>query len=124
MATGQMPDAVVAVTLAAQAQAVASLAGQRARSAAPVGAEGADRAGSGGTISTPPVQAPMIASFSPPLGKLTADESKSIMASTKGFEASMRKLRKCNTKWTRAKMICRSLPKTPQARGTRQAFAF
>ena len=42
----------------------------------------------------------MIASSSPPLGKLTADESKSIMASTKGFEASVRKLLKCNTKDT------------------------
>ena len=62
-----------------------------ARSAAPVGAEGADRAGSGGATSTPPVQAPVIASSSPPLGQLSADESKSIMASTKGFEASVRK---------------------------------
>ena len=43
----QVQDAVAAVTLAAQAaaEAVASLAGQMARSAAPVGAEGADRAG-------------------------------------------------------------------------------
>ena len=101
----QMQDAVAAVTLAAQAaaQAVASLAGQMARSAAPVGAEGADRARSGGATSTPPVQAPMIASSSPPLGKLTADESKSIMASTKGFEASVRKLLKCNTKVDKGK---------------------
>ena len=74
-----------------------------ARSAAPVGAEGADRAGSGGATSTPPVQAPVIASSSPPLGKLTADESKSIMASTKGFEASVRKLLKCNTKVDKGK---------------------
>ena len=67
----QMQDAVAAVPLAAQAaaQAVASLAGQMARSAAPVGVEGADRARSGGTTSTPPVQAPMIASSSPPLGQ-------------------------------------------------------
>ena len=69
----QMQDAVAVVTLAAQAaaQAVASLAGQKARSAAPVGA-GGDRARSGGGTSTPPVQAPVIASSSPPLGKLTA----------------------------------------------------
>ena len=101
----QMQDAVAAVTLAAQAaaQAVASLAGHMARSAAPVGAEGADRAWSGGAPSTPPVQAPVIASSSPPLGKLTADESKSIMASTKGFEASVRKLPKCNTKVDKGK---------------------
>ena len=66
----QMQDAVAAVPLAAQAaaQAVASLAGQMARSAAPVGA-GADRARSVGATSTPPVQAPMIASSSPPLGQ-------------------------------------------------------
>ena len=84
----QMQDAVAAVTLAAQAaaQAVASLAGQMARSAALVGAEGADRARSGGASSTPPVQALMIASSSPPLGKLTADESKPIMTSTKGIK--------------------------------------
>ena len=83
----QVQDAVAAVTLAAQAaaQAVASLAGQMARSAAPVGAEGADRARNGGATSSPPVQAPMIASSSLPLGKLTASESQSIMASTKGF---------------------------------------
>ena len=93
----QMQDAVAA------AQAVASLAGQMARSAAPVGAEGADRARSGGATSTPPVQAPLIASSSPPLGKLTADESKSIMASTKGFEASVQKLLKCNTKVDKGK---------------------
>ena len=74
-----------------------------ARSAAPVGAEGADRAGSGGATSTPPVQAPVIASSSPPLGQLTADESKSIMASTKGFEASVRKLLKCSTKVDKGK---------------------
>ena len=97
----QMQDAVAAVTLAAQtaAQAVASLAGQMARSAAPIGAEGADRATGGGATPTPPVQAPMIA----PLGKLTSDESKSIMASTKGFEASVRKLLKCNTKVDKGK---------------------
>ena len=83
----QMHDAVAAVTMAAQAaaQAVASFAGQMA-----------DRAGSGGAALTLPVQTPTIASTSPPLNKLTSDETKSIMASTKGFEASVRKLLKCN----------------------------
>ena len=54
----QMQDAVAAVTMAAQAaaQAVASLAGQMTRPAAPVSAEGADRAGSGGAALTPLVQ--------------------------------------------------------------------
>ena len=54
----QMHDAVAAATMAAQAaaQAVASLAGQMARPAAPVGTEGAHRAGSGGAALTPPVQ--------------------------------------------------------------------
>ena len=100
-----MQDAVAAVTMAAQAaaQAVASLAGQMARPAAPVGAEGADRAGSGGAALTPPVQTPIIASTSPPLNKLTSDETKSIMASTKGFEASVRKLLKCNAKVDKGK---------------------
>ena len=101
----QMHDAVAAATMAAQAaaQAVASLAGQMARPAAPVGTEGADRAGSGGAALTPPVQTPIIASTSPPLNKLTSDETKSIMASTKGFEASVRKLLKCNAKVDKGK---------------------
>ena len=80
----------------AAAQAVASLAGQMARPAAPVGAEGADRAGRGGATPTLPVQMPIVASSSPPL--LTSDESKSIMASTWGVEASVRKFLKCNAK--------------------------
>ena len=101
----QMQDAVAAVTMAAQAaaQAVASLAGQMARPAAPVGAEGADRAGSGGAALTPLVQTPIIASTSPRLNKLTSDETKSIMASTKGFEASVWKLLKCNAKVDKGK---------------------
>ena len=101
----QMHDAVAAATMAAQAaaQAVASLAGQKARPAAPVGTEGADRAGSGGAALTPPVQTPIIATTSPPLNKLTSDETKSIMASTKGFEASVRKLLKCNAKVDKGK---------------------
>ena len=96
----QMQDAVAAATMAAHAaaQAVASLAGQMTRPTVPVGAEGADRAGSGGVAPTPPAQTPTIASSSPTLGKLTSDETKSIMASTKGFEASVRKLLKCNAK--------------------------
>ena len=96
----QMQDAVAAVTMAAQAaaQAVASLAGQMARPAAPVGAEEADRAGSGGAALTPPVQTPITASTSPPLSKFTTDGTKSVMTSTKGFEASVRKLLKCNAK--------------------------
>ena len=100
----QMQDAVAAVTMAAlaAAQAVASLAGQMARPAAPVGAEGADRAGSGAAL-TPPVQKPIIASTSPPLNKLTSDETKSIMTSTKGFEASVRKLLKCNAQVDKGK---------------------
>ena len=100
----QMHDAVGAATMAAQAaaQAVASLAGQMTRPAAPVGTEGADRAGSGGAALTPPVQTP-ITSTSPPLNKLTSDETKSIMASTKGFEASVRKLLKCNAKVDKGK---------------------
>ena len=59
---------------------------------------GADRAGSGSAALTPPVQTPIIASTSPPLNKLTYDETKSIMTITKGFEASVRKLLKCNAK--------------------------
>ena len=39
-----------------QRRPVASLAGQMARPAAPVGTEGAHRAGSGGAALTPPVQ--------------------------------------------------------------------
>ena len=76
---------------------------QQARPAAPVGTEGAHRAGSGGAALTPPVQTPIIASTSPPLNKLTSDETKSIMASTKGFEASVRKLLKCNAKVDKGK---------------------
>ena len=83
----QMHDTVAAATMAAQAaaQAVASLAGQMARPAAPVGTEGADRAGSGGAALTPPVQTPIIASTSPPLNKLTSDETKSIIGEHQGF---------------------------------------
>ena len=94
----QMHDAVAAATMAAQAaaQAVASLAGQMARPTAPVGTEG-------GAALTPPVQTPIIASTSPPLNKLTSEETKSIMASTKGFEASVRKLLKCNAKVDKGK---------------------
>ena len=101
----QMQDAVAAATMAAQAaaQAVASLAEQMTRPTVPVGAEGADRAGSGGVAPTPPAQTPTIASSSPTPGKLTSDETKSIMASTKGFEASVRKLLKCNAKVDKGK---------------------
>ena len=101
----QMQDAVAAATMAAQAaaQAVAALAEQMTRPTVPVGAEGADRAGSGVVAPTPPAQTPIIASSSPTLGKLTSDETKSIMASTKGFEAKVRKLLKCNAKVDKGK---------------------
>ena len=67
----QMRDAVTAATVAAQAaaRAVASMAGHMARPTTPVGDHGADRAGSGVA----------------PQDKLTSDEYKSIIASTKGL---------------------------------------
>ena len=78
------------------------VAGQMARPSAPVGLEGANRAGSGGATPTPPAQMPTIASSSPP-DKLTSDECKSIMASTKSFETSVRKLLKCISKMDKGK---------------------
>ena len=74
------------------------MAGQVARPATPVDDHGADRAGGDGATSSLPVQAPTIASSSQPQGKLISDECKSINASTKGFETSVRKLLKCNAK--------------------------